>query len=79
MVFARTPLFGFRQGAVGAVGNSPPACAGTPTAPAQVLPAFSFFDSPFQLCSPKQGGNFIFEKNVEFLEFFGFTLRFRTF
>ena len=27
----------------------------------------------------KQGGNFNFEKNVEFLEFFGFTLRFRTF
>ena len=27
----------------------------------------------------KQGGNFNFEKNVEFLEFFGFTLCFRTF
>ena len=33
------------------------------------------FPSVFQ----KQGGNFNFEKNVEFLEFFGFTLRFRTF
>ena len=33
------------------------------------------FTSVFQ----KQGGNFNFEKNVEFLEFFGFTLRFRTF
>ena len=27
----------------------------------------------------KQGGNFNFEKNVEFLEYFGFTLRFRTY
>ena len=33
------------------------------------------FTSDFQ----KQGANFSFEKNVEFLEFFGFTLRFRTF
>ena len=33
------------------------------------------FTSVFQ----NQGENFIFEKNVEFLEFLGFTLRFRKF
>ena len=30
-------------------------------------------------CYSKTGGNFSFEKNVEFLEFFGISLRFRTF
>ena len=30
-------------------------------------------------CFSKTGGNYNFEKNVELLEFFGFTLCFRTF
>ena len=33
----------------------------------------------FYKCFSKVGGNFSFLKNVEFLEFFGFTLCFRTF
>ena len=33
----------------------------------------------FYKCFSKVGGNFSFFKNVEFLEFFGFTLCFRRF
>ena len=40
---------------------------------------FSKFFWKFYKCFSKPGGNFIFEKNVEFLVFYGYTLCFRTF
>ena len=40
---------------------------------------FQNFSENFTSVLQNQGENFIFEKNVELLEFFGFTLCFRTF
>ena len=60
---------GIGQGGSGCSGKLAPCMCKDTHCTCASSPCIFFFASPSQMCSPKQGENFIFEKNSNFLSF----------